>query len=73
MKAIKKPVIVDVRGPLTSPETVKLAQGGAVIAYAGEMILTSPEGDTWPICAKVFERTYQVLDDAAISQHTGGL
>lgn len=64
MKARKKPVVVDVEGPLTEPRMVTTAHG-RVRAEAGDFVLRDPQtGDTWPIKPDIFTQTYEVMDTA---------
>lgn len=54
----KKPIVVDVEGPLTEPTMVQTANG-PVEAGPGDYVLTDPKtGDTWPINAEIFAKTY---------------
>jgi hypothetical protein len=63
MKARKKPIVVDVEGPITQPTFVATTQG-TVLANPGDYILTDPNtGDQWPVNGNVFERTYDVLEE----------
>ena len=59
MKYRKKPIAVDVRGPLTDAEMVATAHG-RVRAEAGDYVLRDPvTGDTWPIKPDIFAATYE--------------
>ncbi len=61
MKAIKKPVIVNVMGPLLAPMIVITAHGD-VQADTGDYVIEDPEtADRWPIKAAIFNATYTVL------------
>ena len=65
MKFRKKPVSVDVRGPLTEAEMVTTAHG-RVRAEAGDYILRDPTtGDTWPIKPDIFAATYEPVEPTA--------
>lgn len=64
MKAMKKRIVVEVRGPLTKPEMVPTAHG-YVGADVGDFVITYPAtGDVWPIKADIFLRTYDLVDKA---------
>lgn len=58
----KKPIEIEVRGPLTISEMVTTAHG-RVRAEAGDYVLTDPiTGDTWPIKPDIFEATYEPVE-----------
>lgn len=59
MKYRKKPVVVEVRGPLSESELVVTAHG-RVRAEPGDYVLRDPAtGDTWPIKPDIFAATYE--------------
>ena len=63
VKYRKKPIVVDVEGPLIEAKMVITAHG-RIKAKAGDFIITDPNtGDTWPIKPDLFEGTYELVDE----------
>jgi hypothetical protein len=67
VKAYKKQIIVDVRGPLLEREAVPTPHG-FVQAEVGDFILRDGD-EEWPIGPDRFARTYQEVD-ATLEQDT---
>ena len=65
VRAVKKPIVVDVEGPVKSRRPVQTANG-TVWAEEGDYILTDPRtNDKWPIKAKMFTLNYTVVCEHA--------
>lgn len=68
MKARKKPVEVEVRGPYTDTETIETIEGDFEIddeyleVHGGYYIITGTQDEEYPIAADVFEATYEVIE-----------
>lgn len=64
MLARKRPVLVNVDGPLSESRVVTTAHG-RVRAEPGDYVLTDPTtGDTWPIKPDIFAITYEIVDSS---------
>lgn len=63
MKAMKRPIVVEVEGPLVQPRTV-MTPHGMIPAGVGDYVLENLfTGDRWPIKSAIFAATYDVLDE----------
>jgi len=63
--ARKKPILVEVEGPLEHYRIVITAHG-PIFVDAGNYIVRDPNtGDTWPIKADIFAATYDIVDTPA--------
>jgi hypothetical protein len=60
-EARKKPVVVEVRGPLEEREQIDTREG-TVWAYPGDYVIRGVEGEIYPIDSEIFAETYEVMD-----------
>jgi len=61
-KARKKPVVIEFR-PAVAGETIVTLEG-TLTAKEGDYIIKGVEGETYPIDSDIFDKTYEVLDEA---------
>jgi hypothetical protein len=54
----KKPVEVEVRGPIEEEETIQTLEG-PLHASVGDYIITGVQGETYPCKPDIFEATYE--------------
>lgn len=57
----KRPVVVEVRGPIDEPEAIETMEG-TLRASEGDLIIRGVEGEIYPIDPDVFERTYREVN-----------
>lgn len=62
MRYRKKQLVVDVEGPLTTPQYIETLEG-TMRADAGDYIITGIHGERYPCKAAVFHATYEPADD----------
>ncbi|MCA9367089.1 hypothetical protein KC887_02350 [Candidatus Kaiserbacteria bacterium] len=62
MKAKKKPVVVDVRGPIEFSEDIVTLEG-VMRADVGDYIITGVKGERYPCKPDIFHETYDILED----------
>lgn len=60
--ARKKPVEVEVFGPLNLWKTIETREG-TLTAEPGDYIIRGVDGEVYPIDPDVFEETYEVVDE----------
>ena len=62
MKARKRPVVVEVEGPLTEVRMI-LTLEGMMRADVGDYVITGVKGEQYPIKPNIFALTYEWLED----------
>ena len=60
-RARKRPVEVDVRGPIEHPESIDTLEG-IMHASPGDFIVRGVRGEEYPIKPSIFEITYELID-----------
>ena len=65
-KARKKPVVVEFREVEGKFETIKVkTREGTLTAVKGrDYVIRGVEGELYPISKEIFEKTYEVIEDA---------
>ncbi len=58
----KRPVVVDVRGPVTAPEEVVTLEG-TMRADVGDYIITGVQGEPYPCKPDIFRATYEPAEE----------
>ncbi len=58
----KRPVVVDVRGPVTEPEEIGTLEG-TMRADVGDYIITGVQGELYPIKGSIFRETYEPAEE----------
>lgn len=61
---VKKPVIVKAE-QLRHARLIRTANG-MVHGKPGDWLLTSPDGDQWPVADTVFRKTYEACEPAGV-------
>jgi hypothetical protein len=61
-RARKRPVKVDVHGPIDRRREIRTREG-TVVAEPGDYIIRGVDGEVYPIGAEIFHETYEVLDE----------
>lgn len=59
VKAVKKPIVVDVY-QTDCPINIKTLEG-TMHAAIGDWIVTGVDGEQWPVKREIFEKTYELL------------
>ncbi len=62
MKDRKRPVVVEVEGPLTEVRMI-LTLEGMMRADVGDYVITGVKGEQYPIKPNIFALTYEWLED----------
>jgi hypothetical protein len=57
----KRPVEVDVEGPIQQPETIHTLEGD-MLATAGDYIITGVNGERYPCKPDIFAKTYEPVE-----------
>lgn len=60
--AQKKPVEVEVHGPIDTHKKINTREG-TLVAEPGDYIIRGVEGEVYPIGADIFEQTYNVVNE----------
>ncbi len=58
----KRPVVVDVRGPVTELEEIVTLEG-TMRADVGDYIITGVQGESYPCKPDIFLATYELVGD----------
>lgn len=62
MKFRKKPVVVEVEGPITKPHDI-LTLEGTMRADVGDYIITGVKGERYPCKPDIFHATYEPAEE----------
>ena len=60
-KARKRPVVIDVRGPIEAEETIATREG-TLVAAPGDLIIRGVKGEVYPIAPDIFTETYELVE-----------
>jgi hypothetical protein len=58
----KKPVEVEAEGPITEEVWIETLEGN-MLASIGDYIITGVEGERYPCKPRIFEATYEPVED----------
>jgi len=62
MRARKKPITIDVEGPVTEPAAIHTLEG-TMTADIGDYILTGIQGERYPCKPDIFHASYDIVED----------